>query len=274
MAAAVTSHDASPMAAPAPEQAAAQSNDDWCNETRRNNDDDRESFCEVRQFTLGAGGGVTAETSNGSIRVTGERRNDILVRALVFSHARTEARAREIAKDITISQSGSIRAEGPRTGNREGWYVSFRIQAPQSSNIDLTSSNGSLAAVDVRGTLKLRTSNGSIRLEGVGGNVMADTSNGSVNATLAGSRWEGDALDISTSNGSIRLGVPENFNARVVASTNNGSINFGFPVMMQGNVGGRSRNIDTTIGSGGPTLRLRTSNGSISVRRGAASDRR
>jgi DUF4097 and DUF4098 domain-containing protein YvlB len=246
---------------------ANQTNDEWCRDQRRNSyDDDRETFCEVRQFTLGAGS-VSAQTSNGGIRVTGERRNDILVRAMVFTSARTEARAREIAREVTIDQTANIRVDGPRTGNREGWHVSFRIQAPERTDIDLTSSNGSLSATDVRGRLRLRTSNGSVRLVDVGGDVQADTSNGSVTATLSGSRWDGDGLDISTSNGSVRLNVPDGYNARIVAGTSNGTLNFGFPVTLQGNIGGRRRDIDTTIGSGGPTLRLRTSNGSVSVGR-------
>lgn len=254
---------------------AAQSNDDWCREAGRNQygDDRRETFCEVRQFTLGAGA-AAAETSNGSMRVTGERRNDILVRALVITYAREAARARELAKAITIRQSGTIRADGPRGGNREGWHVSFRIQAPHSTDLDLTSSNGSIGVTDVRGRLQLRTSNGSIRLTNAAGNVMADTSNGSVNATLSGTKWEGDGLDISTSNGSVRVTMPDNYNARLVAGTSKGSINVGFPITVQGRIGGRNRDIDTTIGSGGPAIRVRTSNGSVSVRRpGADTDR-
>jgi DUF4097 and DUF4098 domain-containing protein YvlB len=246
------------------EDPTTQTNDEWCDEAQRNNrDDDRETFCEVRQFTLGAGS-VTAETSNGGVRVTGESRNDILVRAMVMAHGRTAADAREIGKQVSVTTSGRIRATGPRTGNREGWWVSFRIQAPQRTDVDLNSSNGSLSVTNVRGRLNLRTSNGSINLMDVGGNVMADTSNGSVNASLSGTRWDGEGLDVSTSNGSVRLNVPENYNARLVAGTSNGTISVGFPIMVQGRI---NRDIDTTLGSGGATIRVRTSNGSVSLQR-------
>jgi DUF4097 and DUF4098 domain-containing protein YvlB len=249
-----------------------QSNDEWCREAQRNNDNERETFCEVREFTLGAGA-VTAETSNGSVSVTGERRGDILVRALVFARARSAERAREIAREVTVSTSGTIRATGPRTGgvrlrqgSSEGWHVNFRIQAPNGTDLNLTSSNGSLSASEVRGRMRLRTSNGSIRLMDVGGDVEADTSNGSVNATLSGSKWDGTGLSIHTSNGSVRLTVPDNYNARLVAGTSNGSINVGFPVTVQGNLR-RGRDIDTTLGSGGPTISVRTSNGSERLER-------
>lgn len=260
---------------PASQSTANQSDDEWCRDTQRNQSDDdrRETFCEVRRFTL-ASGPVTANTSNGSIRVTGERRSDVLVRAQVVTYGRTAERARELARAITINQSGTLRADGPRSENREGWHVAFRIQAPQATDLDLTSSNGSLAITDVRGRLKLRTSNGSVNLVNAAGDVAADTSNGSVNVTLAGTKWDGEGLDVSTSNGSVRLTMPDNYNARLVAGTSNGSINVGFPITVSGNIGGRRHDIDTTIGSGGPALRLRTSNGSIRVQRPGASNER
>ena len=240
-----------------------QTNDEWCEQNRRNNDRDRETFCEVREFTLAAGA-VDAETSNGSIRVTGERRNDILVRAMVMATGRTEADARDIAKQVTVTTSGRIRATGPRTSNRESWWVGFRIQAPESTNLDLGSSNGSLSVSDVRGRMELRTSNGSINLMSVGGDVTADTSNGSITATLEGSKWDGAGLDIGTSNGSVRLSIPDGYNAHLIAGTSNGSINVGFPITVTGRI---NRDIDTTIGSGGPTIKVRTSNGSVSIQK-------
>ncbi|MEX2272379.1 MAG: DUF4097 family beta strand repeat-containing protein [Vicinamibacterales bacterium] len=258
-----------------PGQASAprsQSNDSWCDEAQRNDDrEDRETFCEVRDFTLGAGA-VAVETSNGSIRVTGERRSDVLVVARVVTYARDAARAREIARDIAVTTSGTIRATGPRTANREGWHVGFRIQAPEATDLDLVSSNGSLGVTGVRGRLRMRTSNGSIALTDVAGDVQADTSNGSVNAILSGTRWDGTGLDVSTSNGSVRLTMPENYNARLTAGTSNGTIRVGFPITVQGELR-RNRDIDTTIGSGGPPIRVRTSNGSVSIGRPGERDR-
>jgi hypothetical protein len=40
-----------------------------------------------------------------------------------------------------------------------------------------------------------------------------------------------------------------------------------FPITVQGNIGGRRREFETTLGSGGPTLEVRTSNGSVRVGR-------
>ncbi len=250
-------------AAPAPQAAARTvTDDDWCREALRNNDnDDRDQACEVRELTLPRGQ-VSAETSNGSIRVTGEDRGDVFVKALVMANARTQERANEILKEVKIDTSNGLRADGPRNLNRAGWWVSFRIQAPKTTNVTLRSSNGSLGVTDVSGTMRLRTSNGSIKLMDVGGDVEADTSNGSVTATLGGRSWQGAGLNVTTSNGSVRVNVPDNYNARLVAGTSNGSINVDFPITVQGRI---NRDIDTNLGSGGPTIRLRTSNGSVRV---------
>jgi DUF4097 and DUF4098 domain-containing protein YvlB len=258
---------ASPAAAAAVVQAgqqAALTNDDWCREAQRNNDDDDdETFCEVREFTLPRGA-VRAETSNGSVRVTGESRGDVLVRAMVMARARSASDAQALAKEVTISTSGTIRATGPRTRNHTNWWVSFRVQAPAETDLDLDSSNGSLAVTGVKGTINLETSNGSIRLMDVGGNVDADTSNGSIQATLSGTTWDGAGLSMTTSNGSVRLELPETYNAHLMAGTSNGSLNIDFPVMVQGRL---NRDIDTTLGSGGPTIRVKTSNGSVHLQR-------
>lgn len=248
--------------AAAPQAARTVSDDSWCDEALKNNyNDDRETACEVRELTLPRGS-VSAETSNGSIRVTGEDRGDIFVKALVMANARTEERAKEILKEVKIDAANGLRADGPRNMNRAGWWVSYRIQAPKTTDVTLRSSNGSLGVTDVKGAMRLRTSNGSIRLTEVAGDVEADTSNGSVTATLSGREWDGAGLNVTTSNGSVRLNLPDNYNARLSASTSNGRISVDFPITVQGRIG---RDIETTLGSGGAPIRLRTSNGSVRI---------
>lgn len=243
-------------------------NDEWCADAlQRQDDDDRETVCEVREFNLPRGS-VGVETSNGGIRVTGGDRNDILVRALVMAQGRTEEDARDVLKQVRITTDGGrVDTDGPRSSgwrDRSGWWVSFRIETPSTTDVRLRSSNGSLNVTGVKGTMNLRTSNGSIRLTDVAGDVEADTSNGSVVATLSGSSWDGAGLDVTTSNGSVRLELPESYNAQLTAGTSNGSLNLDFPVTVRGRIG---REIETTLGSGGAPIKVRTSNGSVRIRR-------
>src|SRR5258707_7486041 len=68
------------------------SSDDWCRSERGGND--RETFCEVRQFTAAAAGTMTVDAApNGGIQVAGEPRTDVRILAKVTAQADTMQRA-------------------------------------------------------------------------------------------------------------------------------------------------------------------------------------
>ena len=95
----------------APQQPAT---DDWCR-NERNNNNDRESVCDVRQFTVVAAGTMTVNAEpNGGIQVEGEPRRDILVQAKVVAQAETAARAKQIADAVKVSAApDNVSADGP-----------------------------------------------------------------------------------------------------------------------------------------------------------------
>ncbi len=239
---------------------------DWCRDAQRNYDRDREMFCEVRDLReSGASRLEVLDNANGSISVTGSSRRDISVQARVVATAESASDARSLARDVSITlDNGRIRASGPDNERRRSWSVSYRVEVPSSFDVTLETSNGSVAVEGVRGRIDMESSNGSVRLTDVGGRVNARTSNGSVHVTLTGRRWEGDGMTVITSNGSARLDLPEDYNAHLIAGTNNGSLNLDIPVTVQGRV---SKRIETTLGSGGATIEMRTSNGSLRIGR-------
>jgi hypothetical protein len=249
-----------------------QTNDDWCRDTNSGyGDRRRETACEVRDLTVSNGSRLDVAESNGSISVTGGSRRDAHVRARVTAQADTEQEAREILREVRISTDGGrIRSTGPERGfrgNRQ-WSVSYRIEGPENMDLTAESSNGSVAVTGITGVIRAETSNGSLRMVDIGGDVDVSTSNGSVTIALSGTTWQGRGLEASTSNGSLRIDIPANYNARLIAGTSNGSMDVDFPITIQGRINrGRSRDIDTTLGRGGPTLRVTTSNGSLRVGR-------
>jgi hypothetical protein len=221
--------------------------------------------CEVRELTLPANGALTVDAGdNGSIRVTGESRRDVQVRATVQAWGRDDAEAQRIAAAVTVRSDGVLRAEGPSQEGRTGWSVSFRLMTPSAIDLTLETRNGSIAVADVRGDLALRAQNGSIGLDGVAGSVRGRTTNGGVEAELTGDTWEGAGLDLETTNGGVRLRVPEDYSARLEASTVNGGIDVDFPVTVSGRIG---RELSTTLGKGGPLIRAETTNGGVKVSR-------
>jgi len=239
--------------------------DDWCRDDRNNDRYDRyERACEVRSVSIPAPATLDVETSNGSIAVTGGSRRDVTVQTKVTAQAETETEAKAIMQDVKIiTDGGTIRAEGPRTSGRRSWSVSYRIETPTRQNVNLGSSNGSVSLTGLDGILRADTSNGSVHANDLSGDVKVTTSNGSLQVTLNGSTWVGAGLEATTSNGSLRVDMPRDYNARLIARTSNGSMNVDRPVTMQGRIG---REIDTTIGRGGPTIRFHTSNGSLNIR--------
>jgi len=243
----------------------AANDQDWCRDAERNYDRDRAVFCEVRDLRESAQRLEVLDNANGSISVVGSSRRDIAVQARVVTQAETDSDARSMARNVTVTlENGRIRSTGPEYERRRSWSVSYRIDVPSSFDVNLETSNGSLVVDGVKGRIDMESSNGSVRLTDVGGRVNARTSNGSVHVTLSGRYWEGDGMTVVTSNGSARLDIPNDFNARLIAGTNNGGMDIDFPVTVQNF---RSKRIDTTLGTGGATIEMRTSNGSLKIGR-------
>jgi DUF4097 and DUF4098 domain-containing protein YvlB len=249
----------------APQSPRVVTDDEWCRDADRNRD--RETHCEVREFTFARPSKLSiTDSPNGSIRVTGSGRNVVQLRARVTAWADSMAEARRIAGEVRVGvNGGTVETAGPDTRDRDrGWSVSYRAETPQSLDLELDTSNGSVAVSDVSGTLDLSTSNGSLTLANLSGRVDARTSNGAARVTLSGKTWTGEGLDVSTGNGSVRIDVPDGYNARLVAGTGNGSLRSDIPLSVTGRLG---RRIDTTLGSGGPTIRATSGNGSVRIGR-------
>jgi hypothetical protein len=243
--------------------------DDWCDDGGRDQrGDERETHCEVREFTVPASGASLSIDAqpNGGISVEGSARRDIHIRARVQTTARTREEARALAGRVEIiATADRVEARGPDESNRrESWSVSYRLAAPQQTPLNLRSTNGGISIKNVNSRIEFRTVNGGVSLSNVGGSVEGRTSNGGITVDLDGSTWQGEGLDVETSNGGVKLSLPETFAAHLEASTNNGGLNIDFPITVQGRLG---RSISTDIGGGGPTLRIRTANGGVKVSR-------
>jgi hypothetical protein len=148
---------------------------------------------------------------------------------------------------------------------RSGWSVDYEVVAPRDTSISkLETHNGSIAVAAVRGDLTFEAQNGSLRLDGVAGHVRGRTTNGGVEAELTGDTWEGTGLDLETTNGAVRLRIPEDYSARLETGTVNGGIDIDFPVTVTGRIG---REFSTTLGDGGPLVRAETTNGQVRISR-------
>jgi hypothetical protein len=242
-----------------------------CKDNWSGNDNRLQRHCEMREQTLAAGETITVDSGkNGGISVKGSDRNDVLVRARVESAAPSENEAMELAKQVRIETGGSrIHSAGPEQKRDSWWSASFEILVPRRSNLALTARNGGIAISDVNGRIEFNGLNGGVVLRRVGGNVQGSTTNGGLVVELEGSRWDGEELNVKTTNGGVTMSVPENYSARLETGTVNGHVSTDFPVTVQGRI---SKQLSMDLGSGGPTVRAMTTNGGVRLKRAGSAD--
>jgi Toastrack DUF4097 len=229
------------------------------------------NHCEIREQTLPSGGMLTVDArKNGGVSVKGWDRNDILVRAKIQTVGSTQAEADELAKQVRIETGGGkIFAEGPVNRKDYHWSVSYEVFVPRRTDLSLESHNGGISIADVSGRLEFTAQNGGVALKRVGGSVKGSTTNGGLVVELSGDRWDGEALDVRTTNGGIVMSVPENYSAHLETGTVNGNLSVDFPVTVQGRI---TRELAVNLGAGGATVRAMTTNGGIKIKRTSAAN--
>ena len=159
------------------------------------------------------------------------------------------------------------------------------VSVPASADITAKSGDGSIDIERVAGHVQLRSGDGSIRGRMLGGDVEANTGDGSIRldgkltsvrvhtgdgsvtihadpGSSPGADW-----DIVTGDGSVTLEVPDGFSAEVDAHTGDGGIHMRDLTLsnVTGNIGKNS--LRGRLGDGGKALRMRTGDGSITLKR-------
>ncbi len=246
----------------------AQTNDraeQWrANCGRWDSDSRRGHFCEVRTYTISPSSKISVDGgNNGGVAFIGENRRDVRIVARVQASADDNAAATQLARQVRVfTDGGRIRSEGPSSRNHSSWSVSYDIYVPNAVNLEAITENGGISAEDVRGEMNFEATNGGIHVSGVGGNVRARTTNGGVTADLSGTSWQGKGLDLQTTNGGATVNVPRGYNAQLETGTTNGGMRIDFPITVRGSL---TKRISTQLGSGGPLVRVITTNGGVHI---------
>jgi len=219
---------------------------------------------------LESGSTLIAETSFGSISVSGADVDDCNITATIFVKAPTEEEAKEIAEKVKIKaepvdKNLTVKAEKPRLKKRRSIGVSFEIIVPKQTNVKCSSSFGAIKLANINGNAKAKTSSGSITAENIKGSAKLDTSFGSINCN----NISGGDIELKTSSGKITL---------TKAAFGNCSANTSFGSITSSELAGKSLtlksnsgNIDLTEASAG-TADIFTSFGHITCRQITSSD--
>lgn len=234
--------------------------------------DRRAGNCEIREQTLALGGGVIGidGRQNGGVSVKGWDQNQVLVRARVQTGGPSAEDAQALARQIRIETGGSkIFASGPESRKNYYWDVSYEVFVPRRADLSVETQNGGISIAEVSGRIDFTALNGGVVLKKVGGDVRGSTTNGGLVIELSGDRWEGQSLDVSTTNGGVIMSVPENYSANLQTGTVNGSVSVDFPVTVQGRL---SKQIALNLGSGGAMVKAMTTNGGVRLKRLTANE--
>lgn len=243
---------------------------------------------EEKRFPATAKPEVTLITFDGSIEIKPWEKAEVEV--IIEKRGADKAATSEI--EVIANQEGNritVEAKNPRRrgGIHFGNSPSAKliVSVPASSDIvarsgdgsidiehiagkvELRSGDGSIHARDLSGDVSVNTGDGSISLDGKFSGLQARSGDGSVRIHAApGSGTAGD-WSITTGDGSITLEVPEGFNGEVDAHTGDGRVHVEDVTLS--NVTGeiRRNSVRGRLGSGGRLLRLRTGDGSITLRR-------
>lgn len=245
----------------------ALSADDWCGEEGQSR---RERYCEVREAVLPPGPGAIRVDAgaNGGISVQGTRRDERSLRVKIVAVADSAEEARALVAGVRIETSPTVHAEGPSSSGNGSWSVHFELTVPQRSDLSLTARNGGIVIDQVDGAIEFETTNGGVTLSGLAGKVDGRTTNGGVRLRLQGTEWQGEGLNVQTTNGSVSLRVPEGYNARLVTGTVHGAVRIDSGLTVHGQLeqkNGALRRIAADLGAGGHPIQVTTTNGGVIV---------
>ena len=243
-----------------------------CRDDQRNYNDRLVGICEMREQTLALSGGTIAidGRQNGGVSVKGWDKNEVFVRARVQTAAPTEAEAGQLAQQIRVETSGAkIFASGPESRRDYHWDVSYEVFVPRRVDVSVETKNGGITISEVNGKIDFRALNGGVVLNRVGGMVRGSTTNGGLMIELGGDRWDGDSLDVHTTNGGVTMTIPDNYSARLETGTVNGGISVDFPVTVQGQI---TKALNLDLGSGGAMVKAFTTNGGVRIKRATANE--
>ena len=142
---------------------------------------------------------------------------------------------------------------------------SVKISDASAKVCTAKTSDGDITVTDVRAdSIAADTGDGAIRCQRIAaGRVDCHTSDGSIHIDYAQDAPKAPAVTATTSGGGITFTAPPGLSAAIDASTDDGSIHTSLPITVEGKVG---KSLTGKVGAGEGKIRLRTHDGSITIR--------
>jgi DUF4097 and DUF4098 domain-containing protein YvlB len=212
----------------------------------------------------GTAGDVNVEMRKGDAKVSGTK-GDVKV-----SGKGGEIEVNDTTGSLTVEGDfyGPVRADKAVKGVR---MVSAKTDLTLSALAGhMEAGSGNMDIVDAPGNLTLRTRDAEINVENPGGKVNIDNRNAEINVRFSSAPKED--VQITNSSSAIALTVPGSANFEIVADCRDCEISSEFSGLTAAKTGSGDSHLAGKYGTGkGPKITLKTSYGSISLRRTSVS---
>jgi len=268
---------------------------------------------EEKRFTVAGKPDVVVTTFDGSIEIRPWDQPDVQVIVEKRGHDKEDVAVIDVQAsqngnriEVTVSEPKNLGGLGIHFNHRSAKLI---VSLPASSDIAARSSDGSIDIERVTGRVQLRSGDGSIRGRSLAGDVNVHTGDGSiklddVNGALDVDTGDGSITlggmltavrarsgdggvtihaepgstpradwDIATGDGSVMLALPDGFGGELDAHTGDGSIRME-DITLSNVTGTIGRNtVRGRLGPGGRNVRVRTGDGSITLKRTLSAER-
>jgi DUF4097 and DUF4098 domain-containing protein YvlB len=262
---------------------------------------------EEKRFTVSGTPSVNATTFDGSIQIQSWDNPDVLVEIEKRGPTRAaldeiEVRTAQDGDSITVEARKPARHTVHMFGLNVSPTARLVVWVPKRADIRARSGDGSVSIERVNGKLQIHTGDGSVRANQITGDLNLSSGDGSITVDNAEGRLEVDTGDgsvnvsgklavvrlhsgdgsivfraepgtkmdddweVTTGDGGVTMYLPADFSAELDAHTGDGSIRSDLYGDDRAQVNGGS--LRTRIGAGGRLLRIRTSDGSVRLKRG------
>jgi hypothetical protein len=187
---------------------------------------------------------------------------------------------------LHTSRQARLVASVPRTCNVLARSGDGSIHAERiSGRLELRTGDGGVRALGLDGDVRVETGDGSVKLQDVNGAVAvhtgdgsivasgqlkamrAETDDGSISVTATAGSSMADTWNVSTGDGGVVIAVPGQFGAEIDAQTKDGVVRVDESLGPSAAPEGDRRTLRATLGSGGHVLRIRTNDGTITIRK-------
>ena len=210
-------------------------------------------------------GSISLDNMNGPVEIIAWDKAEVSIEAIKEASNEEGLKRIQIKVDCTPDQL-VIKTEHEKTWKFWGTFqanVHYTLHVPAGARLDkINTVNANITVTGVHGYVNLDTVNGSIHASG----LMADARLDSVNGNLTA---EFDSLELAQNvklesvNGRVEIVLPKGASASISTQSVNGSTHVDQAIKLEksGHLG-----VAGQIGTGGPTVRLETVNGKVSVR--------